>query len=68
VGTITNDDCPTVAFLTKWGTQGTGNGQFQSPAGVAVDITGNVYVADTNNHLIRVIDLQTNTVSNFEFE
>ncbi len=26
------------------------------------------YVADTNNHLIRVIDMQIRTVSNFEFE
>lgn len=33
-------------FLTKWGTNGAGNGQFYIPYGVAVDASGNVYVAD----------------------
>src|SRR5947209_19303099 len=33
------------AFVTAWGTQGTGNGQFISgAAGVAADASGNVYV------------------------
>lgn len=40
---------------------------FFEPTGIAV-YKNLIYVADTNNHLIRVIDLQTNTVSNFEFE
>jgi sugar lactone lactonase YvrE len=31
-------------FVTKWGTQGGGDGQFQGPTGVAVDNAGNVYV------------------------
>ncbi len=34
---------------------GTGSARFYSPGGVAVDGTGNVYVADTNNHTIRKI-------------
>jgi len=35
---------------------GTGNtAQFNTPPGVAVDSSGNVYVADANNHLIRKI-------------
>ena len=34
---------------------GTGSAaRFNYPAGVAVDSAGNVYVADTNNHTIRV--------------
>ena len=34
-------------FLLKWGSNGTGNGQFYFPSGVAVDSSGNVYVTDT---------------------
>ena len=33
-------------FLIKWGTSGTGNGQFYNPVGVAADGVGNVYVTD----------------------
>ncbi|PYK09348.1 MAG: 6-bladed beta-propeller, partial [Verrucomicrobia bacterium] len=31
------------------GGRGTGKGEFDSPAGIAVDPNGNVLVADTNN-------------------
>jgi DNA-binding beta-propeller fold protein YncE len=40
-------------YLTQWGTFGTGNGQFNQPTGVAVDGSGNVYVADPGNHRIQ---------------
>ncbi len=33
-------------FVLKWGTAGTDNGQFTTPRGIAVDPSGNVYVAD----------------------
>ena len=37
----------TYAFLLKWGTEGTGDGQFSYPQGVAVASDGSVYVADS---------------------
>jgi streptogramin lyase len=47
-------------FLTKWGTQGSGNGQFQSAIGVAVDGSGNVFVSDfTNNRIQKFTDTGT---------
>jgi len=36
------------AYLAQWGTYGNGDGQFVAPVGVAVDVSGNVYVADGN--------------------
>ena len=38
------------------GEHGTGNGQFDSPAGVAVADDGSIYVADFNNHRIQQFD------------
>ena len=40
-------------FVKEWGTAGSGDGQFNSPFGVAVDSNGDVYVADTGNHRIQ---------------
>src|SRR5688500_3218796 len=43
VGVVAASAC---TFILKWGTIGNGNGQFITPRGIAVDLTGNVYVAD----------------------
>src|SRR4029450_7064386 len=43
----------TESVLTKWGTAGSGDGQCSAPAGVTVDGSGNVYVADTDNNRIQ---------------
>lgn len=44
------------AYLTQWGSGGSGSSQLDPPAGVAVDGAGNVYVADSNNHHIQKFD------------
>ena len=46
---------PTVTyqFVTKWGSNGSGDGQFSNPHGVIVDSSGNVYVVDTSNNRIQ---------------
>src|SRR5438876_10723840 len=40
-------------FLMKWGSAGSGPGQFQGPIGVATDSAANVYVADSQNHRVQ---------------
>jgi PKD repeat protein len=46
----------TYSFVTKWGSNGTGDGQFNYAKGVAVDSLGNVYVADSMNNRIQKFD------------
>ena len=40
-------------FKGMWGSEGTGDGQFNRPHGIAVDSDGNVYVADSGNDRIQ---------------
>jgi secreted PhoX family phosphatase len=40
-------------FITKWDNSTDGDGQLSNPQGVAIDSSGNVYVADTWNHRIQ---------------
>ena len=44
------------SLVLTLGEHGTGNGQFDSPAGVAVAEDGSIYVADFNNHRIQQFD------------
>jgi tripartite motif-containing protein 71 len=44
------------SFITKWGSFGKGDGQFNLPHGVALDSSDNVYVADTFTHRIQKFD------------
>ncbi len=40
-------------FVSEWGNQGAGDGEFDYPDGIAVDSRGFVYVADNENHRIQ---------------
>lgn len=43
-----------ITWSTTFGSAGSGNGQFDRPAGVAVEnISGNIYVADTQNNRVQ---------------
>ena len=46
-------------YQRQWGTEGSGDGQFKTSFGVAVDGRGNVYVADTYNNRIQVFASST---------
>lgn len=51
---ITN---PTAAaYLSTWGTKGTGNGQLNRPLGIATDAAGDIYVVDYGNGRIVVFN------------
>ena len=41
------------AYITQWGTFGSGDGHFKYPEFVAVDGSGNVYVSDRDNNRIQ---------------
>jgi len=40
-------------FVTKWGTEGSGDGQFAFPKGITVDPESDIYVADNLNHRVQ---------------
>ncbi|MGH8545599.1 MAG: hypothetical protein ACREX3_18640 [Gammaproteobacteria bacterium] len=43
-------------FSRKWGSFGSGDGEFNTPEGIALDSLGNVYVADSLNFRIQKFD------------
>ena len=62
------DPSGNVTTLAGAGAQGAANGQgtaasFNGPYGLTVDANGNVYVADTDNNLIRKIDASGNVTT-----
>jgi peptidylamidoglycolate lyase len=50
-------------FQFQWGSQGSKQGQFDLPHGIAVDNEGRVYVADRSNARVQVFDLEGSYVS-----
>src|SRR5918992_1313425 len=55
-------------FITKWGSEGTGNGQFQRPWGVTVDSSGNVYTAEESGYRIQKFDSDGNFITKWGSE
>jgi DNA-binding beta-propeller fold protein YncE len=43
------------AFLSDFGSQGSGPGEFQYPLGIDIDRRGRVFVADSGNHRVQVL-------------
>src|SRR5437660_9523280 len=43
-------------FITKWGSLGTANGQFNDAGGIGVDALGHIYVVDRANFRIEKFD------------
>jgi hypothetical protein len=52
-------------YVTQWGMQGTGDGQFNYPIGVAVDNSGNVYVTDESNNRVQKFSSSGTYLSQF---
>ena len=49
-------------FSHKWGSSGTGDGQFDRPAGIAIDAYGYVYVSDFGRNRIQKFDSAGNFI------
>ncbi|MCK4816338.1 SMP-30/gluconolactonase/LRE family protein, partial [bacterium] len=56
---------PHGSYLTKWGSQGSGDDQFNGPGGLDVDADGNVYVCDSENHKIVKFDSDGGYITKF---
>ncbi len=52
-----------IQFVTKWGSTGSGDGQFNSPNGIAINSTDFIYVADRDNYRIQVFDDNGNFIT-----
>ena len=52
-----------VEFLFAFGSEGSGDGQFSAPEGIAVGNSGNIYVTDVNQNRVQVFD----SGGNFQF-
>src|SRR6476620_6112686 len=55
VNALTNNE--SYVFFKKWGSQGTADGQFVSPTGIAINpANNNIYVVDSGNNRIQEFD------------
>ena len=58
----------TERFWLAFGASGNGNGEFNRPAGLAVDQQGNIIVADWGNERVQVLDREGKFVASFRGE
>jgi DNA-binding beta-propeller fold protein YncE len=56
---------PEGKFLMKFGSHGSGDGQFNRPSDVAVDKDGDIYVADWDNDRLQMFDSGGNHLYTF---
>ena len=56
---------PLLSFPEKAEAGTSGNRLFSEPSGVSI-ANGKIYIVDTNNHLIRVADMETAEVATLE--
>ena len=50
-------------LVTKWGSEGAGNGQFKTPHGVAIDSKNNIYITDMDNFRVQKFDSKGNFIT-----
>lgn len=62
---VTTSALASLSFISKWGTAGTGNGQFSTPNGINTDSAGNVYVAEGNGNRAQKFDNNGNFLFKF---
>jgi len=56
---------PPPVYSFQFGSAGSGNGQFNTPYGVAIDSAGNIFVADSNNNRIQKFNSSGPYISQF---
>ena len=51
--------------ISHYGSQGAGPNEFNHAEGITIGLNGNLYIADTNNHRIQVLDKNGTFISQF---
>lgn len=60
---VCENEC--ISYKSSFGTSGGGNGQFNAPAGNAVDASGNIWVVDSGNNRVQKFNEKGEYVSQF---